>query len=85
MDALKRLATSLWNRVNVYKRLRALEAQASALEAAVAAESAQRDADLAAVRECMDAIQARIERHTASANKRHAAMCAASGDYERNA
>ena len=26
---------------------------------------------------------ARIERHTVSANRRHAAMCAADGDYER--
>ena len=29
--------------------------------------------------------EARIERHTVAASRRHEAMCAASGDYERRA
>ena len=71
MGALKQLVIEFWNSVNVYGRLRAAEARLEGLEKALVDVETALDARL-------DALEALQER-------RHEAMCAASGDYENRA
>lgn len=76
MDALTRLVTSLKRALRFLQRIGELEARCEALEAALAEKAGELQGVVAD-------LDARVERHTVVANRRHAAMCGANGDYER--